>query len=751
LPLHFPLLALLGAGVITMFNVTRSAFVKVLAVCFFLCLPVFTFAATFFVSTTGSDTTGTGSLANPWATLSHAATSIPDDGSTVLVMDGTYNGRVRLNRRFVNHTIFRSQNPYKARLVNSSSSDQIVTSFGGANFTVQGFEITRPSPSATGALIMQIQQEGTDGSIPAEDIIIRDNIFHDSYNNDILKINNVCDDILVEGNVFYNQSGSDEHIDVNGVTDVVIQDNLFFNDFAGSGRTNNNDTSSYIVIKNSAALPLNERITVRRNVFLNWEGSTGNTFVLCGEDGQNFYEVEDVMVENNLMIGNSPNTMRTAFGVKGARDITFRNNTVVGNLPALAYAMRLNLEGSNPQNQNIFFYNNIWSDPTGTMEDFSDGMPSETSNAVLDSNLYFNGSAAFPSDLDVLQISDDANAVTANPLLGSQSSVVLPRWNSGAGQFVSGNTTIRDEFVRLVSLYGTIATGSGAIDLADPAQAPAEDIFGNARDSQPDLGAFEFGGSVAIIVNPASLPSGSANVAYSQNITASGGSSPYSFAVTSGSLPGGLTLTSGGLLSGTPASAGNFNFTITATDSSNNTGNRNFSLSISSCMFCDDFEDGVLAPNWTYSKPSWSETGGNLVGNGTSGKTNALAIPVFLGCSSCSFRAVVQTAGGTKNRLWVFAWHTNNKNRLELQIKEASDVMILKQKSNGTVVSKLKVNRQLLPNTNYDIRMARSGSSVQLFVDNQLAGTLSLTGNPTGTVGFQVASTTGRFALVEVN
>jgi hypothetical protein len=71
---------------------------------------------------------------------------------------------------------------------------------------------------------------------------------HDSYNNDILKINNGAAQITVEGNMFYNQTGSDEHIDVNSVTDIVIQDNIFFNDFAGSGRSNENDTSRPVAI-----------------------------------------------------------------------------------------------------------------------------------------------------------------------------------------------------------------------------------------------------------------------------------------------------------------------------------------------------------------------------------------------------------------------------------------------------------------------------------------------------------------------
>ena len=93
--------------------------------------------------------------------------------------------------------------------------------------------------------------------------------------------------LLAQGNIFYNQTGSDEHIDVNSATDVTIQDNIFFSDFAGSGRTNSNDTSSYIVIKDSNgsddANLGSQRITLRRNIFLNWEGSTGSYFVLVGD------------------------------------------------------------------------------------------------------------------------------------------------------------------------------------------------------------------------------------------------------------------------------------------------------------------------------------------------------------------------------------------------------------------------------------------------------------------------------------
>lgn len=85
---------------------------------------------------------------------------------------------------------------------------------------------------------------------------------------------------------------------------------------------------------------------------------------------------------------------------------------------------------------------------------------------------------------------------------------------------------------------------------------------------------------VAVTVNPATIPNGTVAVAYSQTITASGGSAPYTFAVTAGALPGGLSLSAAGVLSGTPTAGGTFNVTVTATDSSSFTGSRAYALNV---------------------------------------------------------------------------------------------------------------------------------------------------------------------------
>ena len=71
-----------------------------------------------------------------------------------------------------------------------------------------------------------------------------------------------------------------------------------------------------------------------------------------------------------------------------------------------------------------------------------------------------------------------------------------------------------------------------------------------------------------LVITTASLPAGTANAAYSQTVSATGGVTPYTWSVFSGVLPTGLTLDpSSGVISGTPTAVQTANFTIHVVDS----------------------------------------------------------------------------------------------------------------------------------------------------------------------------------------
>ena len=470
-----------------------------------LALAPYVAAQTHHVATGGVDAPANGTAANPWATIGYAVDRVAD-GATILVAPGTYNGAQRIDRAFANGITIRSEIPYQARLRHSGT---VLLVYDAEGVTIEGFDIAHAGPGA-GALVVHVQDVGAD----TRRITLRDNILHNSHNNDILKVNNGASDIRVVGNMFYNQAGSDEHIDVNSVDGVVIEDNVFFNDYAASGRALDPSASSFIVVKDSNGADDEYvgafDVTIRRNVFLNWQGTTGSPFVLFGEDGMPYYEADGAVVENNLFLGNSPLGIRAAFGVKGARNIAYRANTVVGDLPGNAFAMRVNREGANLVPTGLAFRNNVWSDPTGTMgagngsttNDFSDTPPADVGAFAIDRNLYWNGGAAIPDDgNEAINPSDDANALFGDPLLASNVAAATPEWIPALSSFDGGFPTIRAVFEDLVARYGTPAAGGAGIGLADAAHVPADDILGRPRGAAPfDLGALELDAGAAIDV-----------------------------------------------------------------------------------------------------------------------------------------------------------------------------------------------------------------------------------------------------------
>ncbi|HEU4521753.1 MAG TPA: ice-binding family protein [Thermoanaerobaculia bacterium] len=89
-----------------------------------------------------------------------------------------------------------------------------------------------------------------------------------------------------------------------------------------------------------------------------------------------------------------------------------------------------------------------------------------------------------------------------------------------------------------------------------------------------------------ITLNPPALQNGTVAIAYNATIVASGGTGPYTYAVSSGALPGGLVLNPvSGAISGIPTANGTSNFTITATDTATGClGSRGYSIVIGAAV-----------------------------------------------------------------------------------------------------------------------------------------------------------------------
>ncbi len=121
---------------------------------------------------------------------------------------------------------------------------------------------------------------------------------------------------------------------------------------------------------------------------------------------------------------------------------------------------------------------------------------------------------------------------------------------------------------------GLVLSSTGVLS-GTPTAAGSFGFTVKAADSGFYIGAQAYSLTVnapTITILPSSLTTGTVGTAYSTALTASNGTSPYTYIIIEGAPPSGLALSTIGVLSGTPTGSGTFNFTVKATDSSTGTG-----------------------------------------------------------------------------------------------------------------------------------------------------------------------------------
>ena len=241
---------------------------------------------------------------------------------------------------------------------------------------------------------------------------------------------------------------------------------------------------------------------------------------------------------------------------------------------------------------------------------------------------------------------------------------------------------------------------------------------GNSHTAQKQF-ALSVKGSLAI--TSSTLPAGNTGNPYSQTLTATGGTPPYSWSVTAGTLPNGLALeVPTGTLAGTPTATGTFTFTVTVTDSNSATAQEQFSVTIGaglSITTAASLPSGTTGAAYTVtlavtggqSPYTWSLTQGALPGglalNGASGVISG-----------------VPTGSGTFN--------------FTIGVTDSAHISV---SSNFTIVVGLPaaplVSISGLPATLQPLQQATLGISLASPYPADITGTVSLSFKPSGSNG----------------
>ncbi len=198
-----------------------------------------------------------------------------------------------------------------------------------------------------------------------------------------------------------------------------------------------------------------------------------------------------------------------------------------------------------------------------------------------------------------------------------------------------------------------------------PTTAGAVNFTVTATDSSSGTGPYAVSstytltvGAPSVTVAPATLGNPAIDTAYSQALTASNGTAPYTFAITSGALPAGLSLSSAGVLSGTPTAGGSFTFTVTATDAHGFAASRAYGVTIAGASialtpatvpgaaFAVSYSQTFAASGgtgpYTYAVASGALPPGMSL-NGTTGVLSGM--PTALGTSTFTIRATDSSKG----------------------------------------------------------------------------------------------------------
>ncbi|MGY0611383.1 right-handed parallel beta-helix repeat-containing protein [Luteimonas sp. A501] len=451
-------------------------------------------AAEWFVSTAGSDSTGTGTLQKPFRTIRHAAAgSVSSAGDTITIRgpsgNRTYNEcEVRLRHRLV----LRSRQGERAHIHCGNTSDVAVRiDVNASGSRVAGLEI---SGGYYGVMLMtNWEQGGPSSAHGARNVVLEDLLVHDT-GRDGIKITPKSDNATIRRveihttGVGYPAGTPDDSKNADGIDNVngsgMVVEDSYIHDTATTG----------LYFKGGAA-----DVVIQRNRIEN----TGDAGILVGFDtspeffdlqlNPGYYEAIRGTVRNNYV----RNTGYAGIGMYASMDSLVANNTIVdaarkGHAP-LYFGVTFqdwDPAAGRPANRNPMLRNNL------VVQDGGRCMEIRYSSELGG----LSGLSGSPgSDYNGFQ----ANCRFRDARPGSNlADGSLAQWRSTTGSDANSMTA-----TFTVDATGHLPAGSPAIDRGVALSQVLDDIDGQIRPARYDIGADEYmGASLAPVPRNGSAP-----------------------------------------------------------------------------------------------------------------------------------------------------------------------------------------------------------------------------------------------------
>lgn len=506
-------------------NVSAKGGQALLILCLVIWLPVFGWAATYYIDAVNGDDVNAGTSAQPWQTMSKAIASVQAADTVVLRSGhygsvGIYANPAQAPTSWVNCITYVAED--NATPVFSSLG---IAWSGDAYLEFNGIHVVQTSRETDSLIFVDntahvhfknlyVQGSGVEGQATWQTYGIWFRNAGGAYSQTDLLIEN-CEITKVASPINMSYNNQDEIVIRNNTLHYTLGNGLFVGNYDRKNTTvlieGNHiyDQMSVEGAHDSGMRISCHPITIRNNIVHSFGRTGGIVFYGGGQPAD--YGYSDVLIENNLIYDIHNDVMPFSCGEVGT-NFTIRNNTIIGkHVVQGVEETSYNRYGSaimlSPPNlvpldaKSLHIYNNIF---VGLV---SIGVDRAALNTIdEDNNIIWavKDNTGYGTDGLVSSIAGNNTKVLVDKNNNIVNSGNWDYFDVSGDFFVGGDdfdtyhatrgNHMNSHWVNLNDAY-RLASESEAIGFANPTYVPSTDILGKLRDANPDAGCYEYGAS----------------------------------------------------------------------------------------------------------------------------------------------------------------------------------------------------------------------------------------------------------------